>query len=404
MTRAAGLWERVIYKLRLTFTVWQDVMKNIFILNMPPANAEAMVHYEDTIRRKVDPARIHTLVSPSVSRKLNQVFGPRPIAVWGSRDSAANRSKYDQMKEGDEILIVVGDSIKLLGHVAAKECNPKLSRELWKNLQGGENEGWDLIYFIANPKELDVPFREFNELFGYAPHYHLRGFTRVAEANLEAFYQKYDDLYSILLLLKDGQPVREVSEPDTLKESLPPLAAPAAAEEPEKIASDHLRMQYLLLKLGLKAGGKVWAPRGDQSRIASGYKFSDFEETFAAGLDAQVKYVENIDVVWKEEFRIDAAFEVENSTSIYSGLLRFADLTMVAPNTLYPMFIVAPGERRTRVQEQLARPTFRHLHLAEKVRYLPYERVEEVDQFFEDNSRGFTVQVLVGKSEVFPTR
>ena len=72
-------------------------MKNIFILNMPPANAEAMVHYEDTIRRKVDPARIHTLVSPSVSRKLNQVFGPRPIAVWGSRDSAANRSKYDQM-------------------------------------------------------------------------------------------------------------------------------------------------------------------------------------------------------------------------------------------------------------------------------------------------------------------
>ena len=35
-------------------------------------------------------------------------------------------------------------------------------------------------------------------------------------------------------------------------------------------------------------------------------------ETFAAGLDTQVKYVENIDVVWKEEFRIDAAFEIEN--------------------------------------------------------------------------------------------
>src|SRR4029077_4067983 len=48
------------------------------------------------------------------------------------------------------------------------------------------------------------------------------------------------------------------------------------------------------------------------------------------------------DVVWKEEFRIDAAFEIENSTSIYSGLLRFADLTMVAPNTIYPLFIVSP--------------------------------------------------------------
>ena len=46
--------------------------------------------------------------------------------------------------------------------------------------------------------------------------------------------------------------------------------------------------------------------------------------------------------MWKEEFRIDAAFEIENSTSIYSGLLRFADLNIVAPNTTYPMFIVAP--------------------------------------------------------------
>jgi hypothetical protein len=30
-------------------------MRNIFILYMPPANMEAMVHYEDTIRKKVNP-------------------------------------------------------------------------------------------------------------------------------------------------------------------------------------------------------------------------------------------------------------------------------------------------------------------------------------------------------------
>jgi hypothetical protein len=117
-------------------------------------------------------------------------------------------------------------------------------------------------------------------------------------------------------------------------------------------------------------------------------------------LDTQVKYVENIDVVWKEEFRIDAAFEIENSTSIYSGLLRFADLTMVAPNTVYPMFIVAPGERRNRVREQLARPSFRHLGIHEKVRYLSYEKVNEIDEFFGESKSGLSVDVLVGKSEV----
>jgi hypothetical protein len=225
----------------------------------------------------------------------------------------------------------------------------------------------------------------------------------VSEDKLEEFYHRYDDLYSILLRVKEGREILKLPEPDALKELLPaPPTEPP--EPPERTASDHLQMQWLLLKLGLKAGQKVWAPRGDQSRIVSGYQFSSFEETFAAGLDTQVKYVENIDVVWKEEFRIDAAFEIENSTSIYSGLLRFADLTIVAPNTVYPMFIVAPGGRRARVQEQLARPAFRRLHLGEKVRYLSYERVRETDDFFEDNSRGFNVDVLVGKSELFPTK
>ena len=159
-------------------------------------------------------------------------------------------------------------------------------------------------------------------------------------------------------------------------------------------------MQWLLLKMGLQAGEKVWAPRNDQQRITSEYNFSDFAETFAAGLDTQVKYVENIDVVWKEEFRIDAAFEIENSTSIYSGLLRFADLAMVAPNTVYPMFIVAPGERRQRVREQLARPSFRHLGIHEKVRYLSYERVNEIEEFFGESKTGLNVDVFVGKSEI----
>jgi hypothetical protein len=159
-------------------------------------------------------------------------------------------------------------------------------------------------------------------------------------------------------------------------------------------------MQWLLLKMGRQAGETVWAPKNDQQRITTEYEFGEFPETFAPGLDTQAKYVENIDVVWKEEFRIDAAFEIENSTSIYSGLLRFADLTMVAPNTLYPMFIVAPGERRQRVREQLARPSFRHLGIHEKVRYLSYERVNEIEEFFSESKTGLNVDVFVGKSEI----
>src|SRR5262245_28465326 len=120
-------------------------MRNIFMLYMPPGNVEAIVHYEDTIKRKVAPERIYSVVSRDVVRKLQSYFGPRPIAVWGSRDSKANRSRFDRMQVGDEILIVEGHVIKLLGRVAYKTVSPELSRELWKNLKGNSTAGWDLI-------------------------------------------------------------------------------------------------------------------------------------------------------------------------------------------------------------------------------------------------------------------
>ena len=374
-------------------------MRNIFLLYMPLGNTEAMVHYHDTIRNKVAFSRIVQHIPSSLGRRLQQVFGTRPIAVWGSRDTPANRSKFDRMNEGDEIVIVEGQTIKLLGRVAAKDTNPSLSRELWQNLRGGSHDGWDLVYFIANPKEIELPFSEFCRLVGWQEGLQLRGFTTVAHKRLEQFYEKYDDLYEILIRLKRGDRIQETPEPEGPMQ--PPRREEESTSPPERDTSDHLRMQWLLLKMGRQAGETVWAPKNDQQRITTEYDFGEFPETFAPGLDMQAKYVENIDVVWKQEFRIGAAFEIENSTSIYSGLLRFADLTMVAPNTVYPMFIVAPGERRNRVREQLTRPSFRHLGIHEKVRYLSYEKVNEIEDFFGESNVGLGVDVFVGKSEAF---
>jgi hypothetical protein len=103
--------------------------------------------------------------------------------------------------------------------------------------------------------------------------------------------------------------------------------------------------------------------------------------------------------VWKQEFRIGAAYEIENSTSIYSGLLRFADLNIIAPNTIYPMFVVAPQDRKNRLREQLRRPTFKQLELDKKVRFLSYEVIDEIDKFFERSDSGLSVDLIVGRSE-----
>jgi hypothetical protein len=377
-------------------------MSNVFLLYMPPGNMDAMVHYEDTIKNRVPISRISKYLSANLRARLTSVFGNGSVAVWGSQAGPANRGKFDRMSAGDDVLIVEGSSIKLIGKVAAKVESKELSRELWKPIATQTEASWELIYFIANPRELNVQFSEFCRLFGFQPHYQLRGFTSVAQERIGAFHARYDDLYSVLVRIQQGQPVAErIVEPI----SAPPVAdlTEISPEEVDHIIntdiSDHVRMQWKLARLGIKAGERVWVPTGDQTKLRQAYQFNECDPEFTAGIDLPHSYIENIDVVWKQEFRIGAAYEIENSTSIYSGLLRFADLNIVAPNTLYPMFVVAPRSRKNRLREQLRRPTFKRLELDQKVRFLPYEAIDEIDSFFETSTSGLSVDLIYGRSE-----
>jgi len=71
--------------------------------------------------------------------------------------------------------------------------------------------------------------------------------------------------------------------------------------------------------------------------------------------------VGNIDVLWLEGNIIRRAFEVEATTSIYSGLLRLNDLVLAQPNNRIELVIAADAARKRRVVGQMLRPTFRSL-------------------------------------------
>lgn len=349
--------------------------KKIFILYMPPTNPEAMRHFEDTVDKGVPLAGIAEYLPNPMVKSLEHFFGRRPLTIWGSQDTPRNRTIYNQMCPGDDVLVVVGPRIRFLGFVAEKLVSPELSRRLWANILPGTTTGWDLIYFIANPVEIDVPWTRFCQLIGYRENYQLRGFTRVSDERLNHFYARYDSAYEMLLRLHWHQPVQERLEIPELEDK-PGISDSHDQDAPP--ASRHVEMQWKLSQLGIKAGSKIWVPANDRSRIRKEFDFHEFEDQFTAGLDVPAPYVENIDVVWKDQYRIDAAFEVEHSTSIYSGLLRFSDLKIVAPNSNYPLYIVADTGRRQRLIEQLRRPTFRKSDIRESVRFLPYDVVDEL--------------------------
>src|SRR3954471_15574165 len=101
--------------------------------------------------------------------------------------------------------------------------------------------------------------------------------------------------------------------------------------------------------------------------------------------------------------RSKSAFEIEHSTSIYSGILRLSDLRAEAPNSNYPLFIVASKDRKKRVFEELKRPTFSGpcLRLNEVIRFLGYDQVRDIDEAAK-NALGFDSGVVFSASEPVP--
>lgn len=189
-------------------------------------------------------------------------------------------------------------------------------------------------------------------------------------------------------------PIERPIDPTKLKYRPKPLRAkiglvtvPESAEEdapePGKEPAAHTEIQGLLLQLGSDMGFDVWVARNDRSKSYAGKRFAELPR-LKLNLplqfdDATNKTIELIDVLWLKGNAIAAAFEIESTTSIYSGLLRMGDLVAMQPNLNIPLYLVAPDDRRDKVFAEVNRPTFSRLSpkLAEICRYIPFSALRE---------------------------
>lgn len=150
--------------------------------------------------------------------------------------------------------------------------------------------------------------------------------------------------------------------------------------EPETDAGRvHTEIQYLLLWLGAEMGFDVHVAKNDQSRTWKGRSLGDVprrRQTLPQQFDPVTNQtIELIDVLWLDRNAIVAAFEIESTTSIYSGLLRMSDLLSRQPNISVPLFLVAPEDRRSKVIREVNRPTFERMDppLVDVCRYISFD-------------------------------
>jgi hypothetical protein len=145
----------------------------------------------------------------------------------------------------------------------------------------------------------------------------------------------------------------------------------------------HTEIQWLLLKLGHDIGFDVWVARTDRSRGVPGHQFTELphlkSELRLQFDDATNRTIELIDVLWLKGNAIVAAFEIESTPAIYSGLLCMSDLIAMQPNLNIPLYLVAPDERREKVLVEVNRPTFSRLSLplAEVWRFIAFSSLRE---------------------------
>ncbi|MBN1254813.1 MAG: hypothetical protein JXA50_06025 [Deltaproteobacteria bacterium] len=159
-----------------------------------------------------------------------------------------------------------------------------------------------------------------------------------------------------------------------------------ASDAIESETRESIKVQAQIASIGEKLGFKIWLPRNDRNKVlevwnpSKGTLLDDLPLVFD---DTTLRTIQNIDVLWIKRRSIVRAFEVENTTSIYSGILRMADLLSLQPMLDIKIHIVAPQERRDSVFKQITRPVFAVMEkgpLSELCSYISFDSISELSK------------------------
>lgn len=137
----------------------------------------------------------------------------------------------------------------------------------------------------------------------------------------------------------------------------------------------HSQVQTLIGAIGCTKELDIWIPLNDRQKLDWNItREFPCREQLPYGYENVTSSLEEVDVIWmhKGSNDIKALFEIEHSTPIYSGLLRFNDIHLVSPHLRSRFSIVANDARRSLFIRQINRPTFRTSGLSDLCTFLEY--------------------------------
>jgi hypothetical protein len=162
--------------------------------------------------------------------------------------------------------------------------------------------------------------------------------------------------------------------------------APEADEISEGDLRESMQVQALIARIGATMGYSIWLPKADRGRVLRAWNAEEGQllDDLPLGYNSTtMRTIEQIDVIWLRKRSVVRAFEVEHTTSVYSGLLRMADLVALQPDINIKLHIVAPASKRDKVMQEIQRPVFSLLEgraLAEICSFLSYDSLKSIGE------------------------
>lgn len=283
------------------------------------------------------------------------------VRIWGTTEGRQKREFFNEMEPGDPLLFYNDGEFFAAGRVGTSFENPEIGEEFWNNAERR------FIYTVEDYQEIAVPRETVAKLLGYEEQWVPYRFLRVSLDAVNSLLQQYN---SIEQAFQDFQNGGEID-------------APVVEIEPDVDPREHTEIQWKLIQLGLLHNYDVYVAKNDKNRTYDGQRLGEgcVETLNLPGFSPAVtRIIEYVDVIWLQDDFIVKMFEVESTTSIYSGILRMTDFMVKVPNVSVDMYIVASGNDEDKVREEMDRPTFQHvLDRGEhsQLRFLSFDEVQD---------------------------
>jgi hypothetical protein len=322
-----------------------------------------------------------------------QYFTCLKNSLWGSRSA-----RFRDWQQGDYLAFIVDKTFVALVEVAGKPFQSK--QKIWDNDLFPFRIPLKFIHALS-PKDRIPVLGEVREALTsvWGPRYGWGILNQQlltepgAGTVIKAIRSRPNSLSEIELnieqLLAEAHQQRQIKSsqkgkrgrPRKIFQEAPPIPVIEKAFETKAEESAHSKAQAALIKLGKIAGCSIWIASNDRNRIFNGKPLGEgcLKTLPNLGLSEEaIRHISLIDTIWIRQNAPVCAFEIETTTSIYSGLLRMSDLLSVVPALNVKLYLVAPNERQEKVMAELSRPTFRKIGLNDFCKFIPVEELHNL--------------------------